>query len=83
MPHLAGIDAVVNCVGVLQDSARERTDAVHRDGPAALFLACERVGIRKLIHFSAIGVDRQQPSQFSISKYAGDQALMARRRSMP
>ncbi|TIU20228.1 MAG: NAD-dependent epimerase/dehydratase family protein, partial [Mesorhizobium sp.] len=25
LPHLAGIDAVVNCAGVLQDSPREKT----------------------------------------------------------
>jgi uncharacterized protein YbjT (DUF2867 family) len=77
-PHLAGIDAVVNCAGVLQDSAREKTRQVHTDAAAALFLACEQAGIRKVIHFSAIGVEREQPSTFSQSKLAGDEALMAR-----
>jgi uncharacterized protein YbjT (DUF2867 family) len=76
--HLAGIDAVVNCAGVLQDSARENARDVHATGASALFLACERAGVRKVIHFSAIGVDREQPSAFSASKLAGDEALMAR-----
>lgn len=76
--HLAGVDAVVNCAGVLQDSAREDTKAVHATGASALFLACERAGVRKVIHFSAIGVDREQPSAFSASKLAGDEALMSR-----
>jgi uncharacterized protein YbjT (DUF2867 family) len=57
-PHLAGVDAVVNCAGVLQDSAREDTWRVHSNGASALFLACERAGVRRVIHFSAIGVDR-------------------------
>ena len=35
-------------------------------------------GVRKVIHFSAIGVDREQPSSFSATKLAGDEALMAR-----
>lgn len=78
LPHLSGIDAVVNCAGVLQDSVSEDTKAVHADAAAALFLACETAGLRKVIHFSAIGVERAQPSAFSASKYAGDQALMAR-----
>ncbi|WP_137390554.1 SDR family oxidoreductase [Rhodoligotrophos defluvii] len=74
--HLAGIEAVVNCVGVLQDSPREDV-AVHARGAAALFEACARLGIRRVIHFSAIGVDRGAVSRFSESKYEGDQALMA------
>ena len=78
LPHLAGVDPVVNCAGVLQDSARENTGGVHAAGVSALFAACEQEGVRKIIHFSAIGVDRQQPSPFSLSKLAGDQALMAR-----
>ncbi|MFN4140347.1 SDR family oxidoreductase [Aestuariivirga sp.] len=78
LPHLRGIDAVVNCAGVLQDGPRENTRAVHAAGAAALFEACERAGVRRVIHFSAIGVDRAQPSAFSASKLAGDEALMAR-----
>ncbi|RWN29882.1 SDR family oxidoreductase [Mesorhizobium sp.] len=77
LPHLAGIDAIVNCAGVLQDSPREKTGQVHRDAAAALFLACARASVAKVIHFSAMGVDRAQPSSFSATKYAGDQALMA------
>lgn len=75
---LQGIDAVVNCAGVLQDSARERTTEVHATGAAALFRACEQAGVRRIVHFSAIGVDREQPSAFSGSKLAGDDALMKR-----
>ncbi|MER9918638.1 MULTISPECIES: SDR family oxidoreductase [unclassified Mesorhizobium] len=78
IPCLAGVDAVVNCAGVLQDSARENTRHVHSTGASALFTACEQAGVNKVIHFSAIGVDRQQPSAFSASKLAGDEALMAR-----
>jgi uncharacterized protein YbjT (DUF2867 family) len=73
---LDGIEAVVNCAGVLQDSMREHTTEVHATGLVALFRACERAGVRRVIHFSAIGVDREQPSAFSASKLAGDEALM-------
>jgi uncharacterized protein YbjT (DUF2867 family) len=73
---LQDVDAVVNCAGVLQDSAREHTTEVHASGAAALFLACVRAGVRRVIHFSAIGVDREQPSTFSASKRAGEEALM-------
>jgi uncharacterized protein YbjT (DUF2867 family) len=78
LPHLEGADAIVNCAGVLQDSPSEKTREVHTDAAAALFTACEQAGVRRVIHFSAIGVDRERPSSFSASKHAGDEALMAR-----
>jgi uncharacterized protein YbjT (DUF2867 family) len=77
-PHLAGLDAVVNCAGVLQDSPRDSTAAAHRDGPAALWAACEQAGVRRVIHFSAMNVGRGGLTPFSRSKLAGDEALIAR-----
>ncbi len=74
-PHLAGIEAVVNCAGTLQDSLRDDTAAVHRAAPAALWEACEQAGVRRVIHFSAIGVDRGGISKFSATKLKGDWAL--------
>lgn len=77
-PHLRGIDAVVNCVGALQDSPRENTASAHQSGADVLFAACEAAGVRRVIHFSAIGVDRHQASAFSQTKHAGDEALRKR-----
>ena len=76
-PHLEGVDAVVNCAGVLGGSASDSTDAAHAKGPSTLFAACERAGVERVIHFSAVGVDRQRPSEFSRSKAEGDAALKA------
>ena len=75
---LAGIDAVVNCAGVLQDSPIDSTRGVHADGVGALFAACERAGVRRVVHLSAIGVDRETPTEFSRTKREGDEALMRR-----
>ena len=75
--HLEQIDAVVNCVGVFQDSPRESTSAAHLQGASALFRACADRGVRRVIHFSAIGVDRHQSSAFSATKAEGERALMA------
>jgi uncharacterized protein YbjT (DUF2867 family) len=75
LPHLANVDAVINCIGALQDNSRDSTTAAHADGPAALFRACEAAGIRKVIHFSAVGMDRETPTCFSKSKAKGEAAL--------
>ena len=74
--HMAGVEAVVNCAGVLQDSPRDSTAGVHADGAAALFTACEQAGVRRVVHISAIGIDRDTPTAFSRTKLAGDEALM-------
>lgn len=78
LPYLDGVEAVVNCAGVLQDSSKESTSMVHHHGIANLFAACEQLKIRRIIHFSAIGVDRETPSAFSETKLSGDKALMER-----
>ena len=75
--YLDGQDAVINCAGVLQDSPWDSASGVHAEGAAALFKACETLGVRRVIHFSAIGVDRGSLSQFSGTKLAGDEALTA------
>jgi len=72
---LDGVDAVVNCAGVL---AGDDTRAVHADAVAALAEACERAGVRRFVHVSAIGADRESVSRFSETKKAGDDALAAR-----
>jgi uncharacterized protein YbjT (DUF2867 family) len=77
-PHLAGVDAVVNCAGLLQDSPGESTRGVHAAGAAALFRACEAAGVRRVVHVSAVGVDRGATTEFARTKLLGDQALMER-----
>jgi uncharacterized protein YbjT (DUF2867 family) len=78
LPYLDGVEAIVNCAGVLQDGPNDSTTMVHHQGVANLFAACEQLRIRRVIHFSAIGVDRETPSAFSKTKLAGDKALMER-----
>jgi uncharacterized protein YbjT (DUF2867 family) len=75
LPHLDGIEAVVNCAGTLQDSGRDSTAAVHDRAPSALWDACRSAGVARVIHFSAIGVDRGGLTGFSRTKLEGDEAL--------
>jgi uncharacterized protein YbjT (DUF2867 family) len=76
-PHLAGVDAVLNCSGVFQDSMRDSTAGVHAEGPAALYEACAKRGVRRVVHISAIGAGDTPLSPFSETKGQGERALMA------
>jgi len=74
LPHLEGVDVVVNCAGVLQGP---ESRAVHVDSARALYAACERAAVLRVVLVSAIGVERGAVSEFSATKAAGEQALMA------
>ena len=52
LPHLAGIDAVVNASGALQDGAKDRVAAVQSDAIRALIAACESAVTRRFIQIS-------------------------------
>src|SRR5258706_10073439 len=74
---LKDINGVVNCVGILRERGRETFERVHCHGPAALVEACARLGVRRLIHVSALGLRADARSRFLISKLHGEQAVKA------
>jgi uncharacterized protein YbjT (DUF2867 family) len=76
-PLLAGIDAVVNCVGAFQSGARDDLQRIHVAGPLALFAACTAGGPRRVIHVSALGVGNEGPTEFATSKGIADAQLAA------
>ncbi len=77
LPRLDGIDAVVNCAGILREHGSDRFDTVHVRAPQALYEACVRAGVRHVVQISALGHD--DDGEFIASKHRGD-ALLA---SMP
>ena len=74
LPLLADIDAVVNCVGVLQ-GARDDTWRVHVEATTALFEACARAGVRRRVIVSAIGAEHAGPTSFARSKAEAEARL--------
>ncbi len=74
---LAGVDAVVNCVGVLQDGGRDSNRIAHVDGPRALIGACEGAGVSRLIHVSAVGADEDAGTLYASSKAETETMVMA------
>ncbi len=67
-PLLIGVEAVVNCVGVLQNGAGDSTRAAHVDGPRALIAACQAAGVRRLVHISAVGADDEAGTDYARTK---------------
>ena len=78
LPLLEGIDAVVNCVGVLQDGMRDDVLRVQVAATTALFAACERAAVKRVIHVSAVGASPDAPTSFNRSKAEADNDLSGR-----
>jgi uncharacterized protein YbjT (DUF2867 family) len=72
-PRLAGVDAVVNCAGILRETHNDTFARVHVDAPLALFRACAATGVRRVIQLSALG--EPADGEFIASKHRCDQAL--------
>ncbi len=75
---LAGHDAVVNLVAILQGTPAA-FEKVHVDLPHSLVRACEQTGVRRVVHISALGVNSEHPerlpSQYLRSKSRGERVL--------
>ncbi|WP_306224301.1 SDR family oxidoreductase [Bosea beijingensis] len=74
---LTGVTAVVNCAGALQDGPTDDLAGTHHIGVADLVAGCSAAGVRRFVHFSAMGVDSATPTRFSATKRAGDDVLSA------
>ncbi|QNM96439.1 SDR family oxidoreductase [Chitinimonas koreensis] len=77
LPLLAGVEAVVNCVGILREQDGQTFEALHERAPAALFAACTEAGVGRAIQLSALGAAPAAATAYWRSKAAGDAALMA------
>lgn len=75
LPLLAGVDAVINCVGIIGETATQRFQALHATAPQALFRACASAGVRREVQVSALGADAQAFSAYHRSKLAADDCL--------
>ncbi|GGE86043.1 SDR family oxidoreductase [Stappia taiwanensis] len=75
--HLAGVDAVVNAAGALQDGARDDLAAVQDQAIQSLIAACEAAGTKRFIQISAPGAASGSSTAFYRTKAAADARLKA------
>ncbi|MGF6767683.1 uncharacterized protein YbjT (DUF2867 family) [Paraburkholderia sp. GAS199] len=73
---LQGVDAVINAVGILIENRLQTFDEVHSKAPIALFDACSRLRIRRVIQVSALGAQCGATPYFK-SKRAADDYLQS------
>jgi uncharacterized protein YbjT (DUF2867 family) len=75
LPRLAGIDAVINCAGVLQGRPGQSIEAIHAAAPKALFAACLEAGVKRVIQISAISAEETARTAYASTKREADDFL--------
>jgi uncharacterized protein YbjT (DUF2867 family) len=74
LPKLAGIDAVINAVGIVREHGAQTFESIHKRAPQALFTACVAAGVKRVVQISALGADRGM-TRYLLSKRAADDYL--------
>ena len=72
-----GAELVINLVGILAQSGRQRFDALQHEGAGRLARQATAAGVGRFIQFSAIGADATSASLYAKSKAEGESAVRA------
>ncbi|KQI73712.1 3-beta hydroxysteroid dehydrogenase [Loktanella sp. 5RATIMAR09] len=71
-----GADAVVNCVGVLDEVGKNTFSAVQAEGAGRIARIAAAHGVSRMVHISAIGANAEAASKYSKTKAAGEAAVL-------
>jgi NADH dehydrogenase len=72
---MVGADSVINLVGILAESGRQRFETLQHDGAALIARLATETGVQRFVQFSAIGADQASPSTYARSKARGEEAV--------
>jgi uncharacterized protein YbjT (DUF2867 family) len=71
-----GAEAVVNCVGILEERGRQTFEALQHSGASRIARIATEEGVSRLVHVSAIGADENAPSSYARTKALGEKAIL-------
>lgn len=69
---ISGAEAVINLVGILRQSGRQRFGRLHRDVPGEIAKAALEAGASTFVHVSSLGVSPNSPSIYARTKAEGE-----------
>ena len=69
-------DVVINLVGILYETKKQKFENIHVNFPDLLSRICSDLNIEKLIHISALGVNENVSSKYMQSKLMGEKKIL-------
>lgn len=75
--QFAGMDAVINLVGILHEKRRGDFERAHVELPRKVVDACRVAAVKRLLHMSALGVSVEGLSRYQQSKGQGEALVRA------
>lgn len=73
---MQGADAVVNCVGILVESGKNKFDAIQSEGAERIARLAAEEGVARMVQISAIGADMESDSDYARTKGEGEAAVL-------
>jgi len=72
---LENCDLAINLVGILYETRKQKFSHVHSQFPYLLSNLCNEMGIKNLVHISALGIKERHPSYYMRSKLEGEKNI--------
>ena len=72
---LTNCDLVINLVGILYETKKQKFKQIHSQFPYLLSNLCNEFGIKNLVHISALGIKEKHPSKYIQSKLEGEKNI--------
>ena len=69
---LRNCDFVINLVGILYETRKQKFEKIHSQFPYMLASLCNEIGLKKLVHISALGIQKGSLSKYMQSKLDGE-----------
>ena len=73
---MLGAEAVINCVGILESVGKNKFSEVQHKGADFVSRIASELGVKKLVHISAIGADINSKSKYASSKALGEASII-------
>jgi len=69
---LKNSDFVINLVGILHETRKQKFNQIHSQFPYLLSNLCNEIGVKNLVHVSALGIKEKHNSRYMQSKLQGE-----------
>jgi len=72
---LGNCDFAINLVGILYETRKQKFNQIHTEFPHLLCNLCKEIGVKNLVHISALGILDNHVSKYMQSKLEGEKNI--------